>query len=200
MPRYALLILLLLLSGCAVGRGLIKHAGTQVLGVSDPGKPATLTSGETKRGFRIPANSKIRRTSTAATASTPAVESEEFELSGPSEYQETRSSVDASTGTIDTEVAKKRIDVASKAPFLYAAIACVLGAIGCMIAKFPTAALLSGIGAAAFFALWKMSDLPSWFVCVGVAALAGGAFLILGYKRGEQDANNNGIPDRLETK
>lgn len=187
-----------MLSGCALGRGFIRSGKTQVLGVDDAGTPAKLTSGESKRGFRIPANSKVRIVRTDATASAPAVESAEFELSEPSEYQETSSRVDASTGTIDTEVAKKRIDVESKAPFLYAAIACVLGAVGCMIARFPTAALLSGVAAASFFALWKMSDLPSWFVSVGVAALAGGALLIFGYNRGFADKNNDGIPDFLQ--
>lgn len=168
------------------------------MGVPEAGKPATLTSGESMRGFRIPANSKVAITRTDATASTPAVELAQFEFSEPSEYQETSARVDASTGTIDTEVAKRRIDVASKAPFLYAAIACVLGAIGCMIARFPVAALLSGIGAASFFALWKMSDLPSWFVSVAAVAVAGGVFLILGYKRAEWDANKDGIPDFLQ--
>lgn len=198
MARYVLLFIALFLAGCGLGRGLIRHAGTQVVGVPDAGKPAVLISGETRRGFRIPANSKVAITRTDATASLPAIESAQFELSGPSEYQEISSRVDASTGTIDTEVAKKRIDVESKAPFLYAAIACVLGAAGCMIARFPAAALLSGVAAVSFFALWKMSDLPIWFVCVGVAALAGGAFLIFGYKRAEADLNGDGIPDRLQ--
>lgn len=188
----------MLLSGCSLGRGVIRSKVASVTGVPDAGKPATLTSGEVRKGFRIPANSKVRFTRTDATASTPAIESAEFQLSEPSEYQETSSRVDASTGTIDTEVAKKRIDVESKAPFLYAAIACVLGAVGCMIARFHTAALLSAVAAVSFFALWKMSDLPSWFVSVAVAALAGGAFLIFGYKRAEWDANKDGIPDFLQ--
>jgi hypothetical protein len=58
--------------------------------------------------------------------------------------------------------------------------------------------LLSGLAAATFFALWKLSDLPSWFIAVAIAAVAGGAFLILGYKRAEADLNGDGIPDRLQ--
>ncbi len=190
--RIIAIFLLLALSGCAFGRGRIKHAGTQVLGVKDAGKPATLETADASRGFVIPAQSKVTITRTEATPTAPAVEVTHFEVPEATKYEEHITRTDASTGTIDTEVAKKRIDTASKAPFLYAAIVCVFAAAALMVlGPWPTAALLSAVSGIVFFALWKISDLPPWFIAIAIAALSGGAFLIFGYTRAEADKKNS---------
>jgi hypothetical protein len=195
--RAVFILFAVLLGGCALGRGVIRSKIASVTGVPDAGKPATLTSGEVRKGFRIPANSKVLLTRTDATASTPAVESAQFELSEPSEYQETSSRVDASTGTVDTTVRKAQIDAQERRWLLWTAICSAIGGIAlrAVVSSWPT--IYNGAFAlsALSFAAWKFSEIPAWVVfSVVVVAVC----LVLGYKKAEWDRNGDGIPDFLQ--
>jgi len=176
-----------LASGCALSRGFIRHRDTQVLGVKDAGTPAKLTSGETKRGFRIPAKSKITSVRTEATAGAPAVESIEYNLSGDTEYTETSSRVDASTGTVDTSVRNHQIDVAERRWLLFIGIGLLVGgvAVKSLLPTWPglpNSLFLSGLIA---LAAWKLAEIPAWIWGIGIAV---SGLLALGYKRAEVDA------------
>ena len=194
------LILIMLMGGCAsVPR--IQFGKAFVEAPKDAGTPATLKSGEVKTGFRIPANSRVAITKTEAapaTADTPARPATEvltFDFSQASEFIQNANTMQASTGTVDTSVAKKRIDVESKAPLLWACIgAGLLGAVA-LAFSWPTVAALCGGASALFFAAWRIADVPWW---VGVIALAIAGGLFVGWLR--RDANGDGIPDRLQTK
>lgn len=197
MTRYGAIILLFLLSGCALGRGTIRHAGTKIVGVPDAGKPATLESGETVRSIPIPAKSTVEITRTAATDSAPAVESTQFTFSEPSEYQETSSRVDASTGTVDTTVRRHQIDAQERRWLLWCAIGgAVVGvAARALLSAWPTISNGAFGFAALAFAAWKFSEIPAWVVFSVVVVAAS---LVLGYKRAEWDKNKDGIPDILQ--
>ena len=193
----ALTLLPLLLGGCTAGR--IKLGKASVVGVPDAGTPATLTSGEVRSGFRVPAKSRLVRTRTAATASAPASEVDTWVFSEPTAFEQVASSMMASTGTIDTSVRKHAIDAAERRWLLFAAIGCAIGGlvVRSLLPAWP--ALSNGllIAAPLAFAAWKLAEVPWW---LWMAVIVGVGLLALGYKRAEWDANRNGVPDFLENK
>lgn len=196
------LVLMVVLLGCAsVPR--IQWGKATVEAPKDAGTPAVLKSGEVKTGFRIPAKSRMTVQKTEAIPATvdtparPAVEVTTFDFSEPTQFEQIASTMNASTGTVDTSVAKKRIDVESKGPLLWAAIACAGLGVVLFVLKWPGPALLCGIGSGAFFAAWRLADIPWW---AGLLALGAAGFLAVGYLRRDQDLNGDGIPDRPQTK
>lgn len=198
--KYVGIVLVLLLTGCQhIPR--IQFGKATVEAPKDAGTPATLKSGEVKTGIRIPANSKVAITkheavpATADTPARPAFETITFDFSQASEFIETANTLAASTGTIDTTVAKKRIDTESKAPLLWAGIACLGVGVVLYVLRWPGPALLCGIGSGVFFAAWKIADIPWW---AGLLAVGAAVFLVVGYLKSQQDLNNDGIPDRLQ--
>ena len=187
----------LALAGCATGR--IKLGENSVTGVPDPGTPATLTSGEMRTGFRVPAKSKLVRTRTAATPTSPAIETDTWDFSEPTEFEQWSSTQAANTGTIDTTVTKHRIDAAERRWLLWAALAAGFGGliVRSLLPAWPGLSNGLLLGAAVAFVSWKVAEIPPWLWGVGIV-IAG--LLALGYKRGEWDANKNGVPDFLEKK
>lgn len=170
----------------------ISTPSASVIGLKDQGKPATLDSGSKVEKLQIPEGSTVIVTKTEAvqaTASTPylpAVEKFEFKTSKPTEWAKTESVVKASTGTIDTTIAAKRIDSEESRPLLYAALAAMVG-VGIFIwLGYPTPAFISGGASVIFFLSWKLSGLPDWFWVVGVAALAAASAIWLGHERAEK--------------
>lgn len=190
----------LMLAGCQ-SLSRIKSGTTQIFAPKDLGTPATLNSGENKTGIVIPPGTKLVVTKTDAVEATPTTpgrprtETMSFDFSQASEFIQTANNLAASTGTSDTRVAIRRVESEEKKPLLYVSIGCAVIALGFMYFRWPTAAALSGVGSACFFAAWKLFDISPW---VGglflVAAIAGVAF----YKRAEWDANGDGIPDKLQ--
>jgi hypothetical protein len=194
----ALAVLSLLgLTGCSLlNRGAIKAGGVSVTGPKDAGTPTTLNTATQKGSIRIPANSRIIRREVAAQPAVPAtkespaipakpalVETEVFP-SADTEWNESQSTVAANSGTVDTSIASKRIDAEESRPLLYAAIAAALAAGFFVYRAYPTPALCCGAASVVFFMAWRMSGLPSWFWALGLAAIAGGAFLYLGHEKG----------------
>ena len=202
MKLLASIALVLLLAACST-LPRIRIGKAEVAAPKDAGTPATLKSGEVRTGFRIPGKSRMTIAKTEAVAATaetpfkPAVEVTTFDFSEPTQFEQIANTMAASTGTVDTTVAKRRIDVESKVPLLYAAIGAGVAAVVFMVLKWPSVAMLCGIASGAFFAAWRLADIPWW---VGLLALIAGGALMLGYKRAEWDVNGDFIPDQLQRK
>jgi len=200
MKILAAILVVLLLAACST-LPRIRIGKAEVAAPKDAGTPATLKQGEVKTGMVIPPKTRVSIVkvdaipATAETPARPATETLTFDFSQASEFIQTANTLAASTGTVDTSVAKKRIETEGKAPLLYAAIGAGVAAVVFMVLKWPTVALLCGIGSGAFFAAWRLADIPWW---AGLIALTAGGALMLGYKRAELDANGDGIPDRFQ--
>lgn len=200
MKILAAIFTVLLLAACST-LPRIRIGKSEVLAPKDVGTPATVNTNENKTGIVIPPGTKLVVTKTdavEATATTPGrprTETLSFDFSQASEFIQTANALAASTGTVDTRVAIRRVESEEKKPLLYVSIGCAVIALGFMYFRWSTAAALAGVGSACFFAAWKLSDISPW---VGglflVAAIAGVAF----YKRAEWDANGDGVPDKLQ--
>ena len=186
------------------GPSISGKGGVQVVAPKDAGKPATIDQHESTRTWDIPANAKITVAKADATPATqtaqaiPAKESFTSEAPEPLHMVETLATTQASTGTIDTSVAQKRIDAGESRPLLYAAIGAAILAIAAVAMKWPSAAVMLGGASATFFAAWKLSGLPEWFWMCGVVLLGAAGALWLGYKRGFEDKDGDGVPDALQ--
>lgn len=191
------------LCGCA---GLPKIRLGKDLSISSPadaGKGATLTKGDTKTTFDVPADTRVVTTQvspTPATANTPYLPARsitEWTFNQPTKFEQQAAIILADTGTVDTSVRKHAIDVAERRWLLWCAVLCGLAGlvIRAMLPAWP--ALSNGLllGAVLAFASWKLAEVPAWLwmVALGVVAL-----LVAGYKRAEWDKNNDGIPDVLQ--
>jgi hypothetical protein len=191
------------LPGCASVRARLK-GGASANAPKDNGTAASVSSGTSVSTVPLPVGSTVETVQgTPETATSPAVPpSVRVTLAAPSELRVETTAEAATTGTIDTATAKHRIDVetasAGRAPLLWAAIVAAGGAVVLMVMKWPTAAMLCGIGSGVFFFAWRVSGLPDWFWFIGAAAVLSGACLMLGYKRAEWDANGDFIPDALQ--
>lgn len=199
------LLCAVVLTGCSHLPRISLPGGAQVVGNRDAGTPAKLTSGEVKSGFRVPAKSRLTVTHTKAqpaTADAPAQPEREvsvWEFAEPTAFEQVASTLSADTGTIDTTVARHRIDVAERRWLLWAAIGCgVAGVLALQLASaWPSLGRGLLAAAACAFAAWKLAAVPAW---LWLALLGAVVLVILGYKRAEWDRNGNGIPDILERK
>lgn len=194
---------------CLVGCGLtlpkVKVKGATAQGPRDIGAPATVQSEGTVTTLPVPAGSTVESTvgvaATAANAAIPAAV--KVVLAGASELRSESHQERASSGSTDSTVAVKRIEVESAAEerrwLLWAAIGC--GVVGLVLKSLLPAwpALSNGllVGAVAAGAAWKLCEVPAW---LWLAVLVGAALMVAGYKRAEWDKNGNGIPDVLEPK
>lgn len=194
--KYPVLLLVsLALFGCALVKRQpnIRSGETVVTAPADAGKAGTLGTAQSSSGVTVPQNTPVEITKTAAV---PATETTLFQ---PEKWEvrftptkETRietasSSVNASTGTVDTSVALKKVQAAEARILLYAALgAAALGGVFFWL-KYPTPALICGAAAVVFFLAWKVSDLPSWFWVIGASALVAAAFLYIGHEKGEKN-------------
>lgn len=206
--------LLFLLGGCSRNPS-IKTGDTTVTGPRDAGQPAKVNTAKTGETVTLPEGSTIKVTTTEAAPAqpaapatdenpampaqpaTPKVTVTEIVPAGPVEWQRTETTVQADTGTVDTSVARHRIEVAERRWLLWAAIGCGVGGIiiRSMLPAWP--ALSNGLLLAAVLAglAWKLADIPSW---IWLLALGAVALLILGYKRAEWDKDGDGVPDLLQ--
>jgi hypothetical protein len=190
--RYAVLLLPFLLLGCSTwGLPKIRLGNTTVAAPKDVGTAGTIARDEERTTVTFPAGTEATVTDVAAQPATqdrpatPAQRITKFTLPAPTPFELFKTGERASTGTIDTTVASKRIDAASKAPLLYAAIVCLGAAVVCLILKWPAIALLCGIGGVCFGLAWKLADIPAWVGGLFLVAAAAGFFF---YNRAEKDA------------
>lgn len=177
----------------------IRSGTAAVRGVADAGTPAVLKTDEVVAGFTIPAGSRVTMSRAEATPSAPAIEQMHVDVARDSEFKQSRATFDASTGTVDTSVAKHRIDSEERRWLLWAAIGALLAGfvVRSLLPAWP--ALSNGLLVSAAIAgvAWKVAMIPDWFLAIGATVAA---LLALGYKRAEWDANKNWIPDVLEKK
>ncbi len=94
----------------------------------------------------------------------------------------------------DQTVALKKLDNEDKRPLLYCSIGAAVLAVASLYFRYPGPAALCGAASAGFFAAWRLSDLPSWFWAVALAAVAVAAGLYLGHERGEQSSRPTPAP------
>lgn len=201
--RVALVILATLLVSSCGHVPFIKKDDVLVRGPKDNGTPVTLDSREAKSTLTIPAGTKVTSTITdpvPATPSSPFLPGRtltEWTFTTPATFDTSAISSAATTGTIDTSVAKHRIDVSERRWLLWTAIACGIAGliVKSLLPQWP--ALSNGllIAAPLAFAAWKLADVPSWLWFVAIAVVI---LLSLGYKRAEWDKNGDGIPDILQ--
>jgi hypothetical protein len=206
-PGVIVAVAVLMLSGCArFGKPFIRSGETTVTGLKDAGSPATLNTSEAGERLALPKGSRIWLRQTDRVPARPATENAPESKEQPAEtvtviepgdatfWERTTSSVTAGTGTVDTTVAKHRIDAQERRWLLWTALACGLAGlvVRSLLPAWP--ALSNGllIASPIAFAAWKLADVPSWLwlVALGIVAL-----LALGYKRAEWDRDGDGIPD-----
>ena len=121
----------------------------------------------------------------------PAVVTYEFTPTAPTEIRTEETRTQASSGTVDTSVAKMEIKQKSKDKLLWFAAIAVVGALFFVWRGYPTGIYLCGIAAAIFFALWQISNLPDWMQFVGFGAVAGAVGIYFGYERKEKEHKEN---------
>jgi hypothetical protein len=183
----------------------ITVGNARVLGPKEAGKPATLETSKAGESVTVPKGSKIVVTETAALPATekapakPAVKVTEIVPSAPMVWEKQAEAVTANTGTVDTSIAKARIEVEERRPLLYVAIGLgVLGVVLRVVLKeWPSLGNGCLLGAVLAGVAWKVSAVPPWVV--GVVVVAFGA-IALGYKRAEWDKDGDGRPDFLQDK
>ncbi len=212
--RITICLFILFASGCSLipGRGRITIPGgglmsgpTKVQSVKDAGTPATVDTGIQEKSLKIPAGSTIVETRTDAVPATektpfqPATTVREIKLISDTTWFDRAQDIKASTGTIDTSVAKHRIDIESRRILLWVGLGCVILAIAskAFIPLWPSVTHGLLITGGILIASWKFAEVP-WWAALIVVGLVGA--LVLGYKRGEWDKDNDGIPDILEKK
>lgn len=202
MTRALLVVLSLGLGGCQLlQRGSIRgFGGAKVTGVTDSGKPATLAQDESTGALGLPAGSKLVITRFDAlpgkpmtsdhpeVAAVPAHEVMEVVLSKDTQWRKDETHIRADTGSVDTSIAKHRIDVAESRYLLWASLGAVAAAGVFLWLKYPTPAMICGAAAVIFFLAWKLSDLPTYFWVIGAMGIAGAGALWLGHERGEKSA------------
>lgn len=202
--RLLLIIAALALAGCSLAPGIKTPLG-RVTAPKDAGTPAKLVSEGVTTTVPIPAETKVTVTETEAqpaTATAPAVPAlrvTEWSFTKPTVFEQVASKLDASTGTIDTSVAKHRIDAAQRIWFLWAGIGGLFAGVVLRSALPAWPALSNGLMLAGGLSIgaWKLDEIPTW-VIVTVLLVVGA--LALGYKRAELDKNGDGVPDFLQKK
>ncbi len=205
------IILVLIFSGCALTRGRITSGGLTVTSPKD-GNSASIDKADIKQSVGIPAGSVVKITKWEpvawhpATADQPEVKAQpgrevtEVELSRDTQWRKDETKIVADTGTVDTSIAKHRIDAAENRYLLFAAIGAAVAGGFFLYIKYPTPALMCGGASIVFFLAWKLADLPDWFWAVGMLAIGGGVFLWLGHKRGENDGVKAALAGDVEPK
>lgn len=199
-------IVCLFLAGCHAlpsvrlpGKGQLPEVKVQ--GVKDAGKPVVVDSSGEESRIELPAGSTITITRTEAQPATdtapakPAVEVRAITVASDAAMIEKAQRVSANSGTVDTSVAKHRIDTEDRAKLLWVAVACGIAGIAAklLMPSWPTAPTACFAAAALAFGAWKVSQLPEWLWAVVI-----GGFVIYAIGWWNRDRNGDGIPDRLQ--
>ncbi len=205
------ILMIWIFAGCALTKGRIRGAGVTVQAQKD-GNGASLASDSSAQVLTLPAGTKVTTVKTEAvraipaTETTPAVapqpatEKTEFVLAKETQWRKDETKIAADTGVIDTTVAVKRLQVAENRYLLFAAIGAAVAGGFFLYIKYPTPALMCGAASVVYFLAWRLSDLPDYFWMIGAAAVAGGAFLYLGHRRGEHDGVKAALAGDIEPK
>jgi hypothetical protein len=112
-------------------------------------------------------------------------------------YTQKESTVAASTGVIDTSLAKHKVDVEDRAKLLWVAIGCGIAgvALRSLMPAWPAWSNGAFAAAALAFLAWKFAEVSPW---AWLGVLIGVGLLVLGYKRAEWDKDGDNVPDFLQ--
>lgn len=188
---FALLFLAAFSSGCAFGRARVKTATATALAPADPATPATVQSA----GIEIPPGSpvEIRREVVQDAPASPGEPApaprEVVTISTTPAAPLVIRAESASSGTQrapDARVALRRADNAARAPLLYVAIACALGAVAFGFLRYPTATIAAGLASGLFFFAWQSAGLPAWLIVLAWVLVGGAVALYAGHELGER--------------
>ncbi|HLP00626.1 MAG TPA: hypothetical protein VK163_01275 [Opitutaceae bacterium] len=178
-------------SGCAFGHARVKTATASAMAPADPATPARVESA----GIEIPAGSpvEIRRETVQDAPASPGdplpAPREVVTISTTPAAPLVIRAESATSGTQrapDARAELRRADNAARAPLLYVAIACALGAVAAGFLRYPTATIAAGIAAGLFFFAWQSAGLPAWLVVLAWVLIGGAAALIVGHEIGER--------------
>lgn len=193
--------------GCrSFTRGVIKADGVTVKGVLDAGKPATLASDVKWEGMTLPKGSSLTLTKFGASVGTPDTKAEpakevtEVHLAEATEWKRTENVINADTGTVDTSIAKHRIDAEENRFLLWASLGALVASGVFLYLKYPTPGFICAGAAVVLFAAWKLAGLPPWFHVIGISALVGAVMLWRGHARGEADGIKAAMSGDVEPK
>ncbi len=189
------------LLGCMSPRAAIGKLRAQA--PKDAGTPATVEKRDTSAKLETPAGTQVRveRTdpvpATAETKFSPGRTLTEWTFPDTAVFTFDVQQARASSGTVDTSVAKHRIDVEERRWLLWTAIGCALAGlvVRSLLPAWPSLSNGLLIAAPLAFAAWKVADIPAWLWLVALGVVAA---LALGYKRAEWDRDGDGIPDALQ--
>ena len=180
-----------ILGGCTLGRASVKTATAEAIAPADPDTPAVVKSA----GIEIPAGSpvEIRREvvqDAPATPGEPAPAPREVVTikTTPAAPLVIRAE-SATSGTSrapDARAELRRVDNAARAPLLYVAIACALGAVAAGFLRYPTATIAAGAASGVFFVAWQSAGLPAWLVVLAWVLIGGAVALVIGHEIGER--------------
>jgi hypothetical protein len=159
-----------------------KAAPITVKNPDNAGEPATLHSNEAlteavvSPGTKMTVPVVINGAETTATIELPALKLSKRELV-----------TSASASAPDKSIALHEINVRSKQPLLWGAMACAGLGIWFAFRAFPTPAISCGVGAVALFLAWQIASLPPWFWLIGVVAPMAAVGIFIGYQRRARD-------------
>jgi hypothetical protein len=195
--KYFALFACLLLCGCSVLPKIKMPGVGTVQAFKDAGTPATIAEGTERTGFRVPAKSKMTVTRRDALPSEgvllPAETSWTFELPEATDFMSEVRQIQASTGTVDTSVAKRRADNEERRIILFAAIAAGIATIA-SVKFWPSISMLLGALTLGLVILWQAASWPAWaWALVGLPLAAAGIWW--GYSRKEAQVKT----EKLET-
>lgn len=185
-----LVLFCLLFAGCAFQRGRIITPQGTVVGVKDAGKPAQIATVDDRGTLEIPAGTKMTVTKTEAVPATaqapakPAQEVTSYDFSQPTRFEQVKVAVNADTGTVDTSIAKHRIDVEENRWLLWASLACIPLAALFFYLHYPTPAFYAIASAVVFFVAWQIAGLPEWIKFLGFGGIIAGVVMWRAHERG----------------
>ncbi len=197
---FVLLCLAAFSSGCTLGRARVKTSTASAIAPADPATPARVQSA----GIEIPAGSpvEIRREVVQDAPSNPGEPAPE-----PREVVTIKTTPaaplviraeSAESGTQrapDARAELRRVDNAARAPLLYVAIACALGAVAAGFLKYPTATIAAGLASGVFFFAWQSAGLPAWLVVLAWVLIGGAVALVIGHEVGERRRSAEVAPE-----
>ena len=187
----------LTLCGCSVLPKIKMPGVGTVTAFKDAGQPATMAEGTEKTGMRIPANSKVTVVRTEELPSEgillPSKTEWTFEMKEPTDLMQEVRRIQASTGTVDTSVAKRRADNEERRLILIAAIIAAIATVA-SVKFWPSISMLLGALTLGLFILWQAASWPAWAWALVGLPLAG-AGIWWGYSRREKQEEKKEVEE-----
>ena len=180
-------------TGCAAFRARVATATASAIAPADPATPAKVE----EAALPIPAGSTVEvRRETITPAPTPDEPSptphsiETLTITPAADTRLTLARAESGTQRApDARAALRREDNKARAPLLMAALSAAGLAALAVFLRYPTPAILCGIGSVVFFLAWQVASLPQWVWITGGGAIAIAAGLYFGHERAARAAS-----------